>query len=275
MAEPFLSGTSVNEILTGGAGSDVIYGMGGIDRLIGGDGNDGLYSGEYLVNNAEVPDHLGDWLDGGNGNDLLAGGSGSDFLYGGTGTNSLNGGAGFDTAMYSGVRADFTVAMLNGAPAGVTPMVGGGLNDTLVSVERLSFWDGAIAFDINGNAGDMYRLYQAALNRTPDKDGLGWWIKAADDGASWTGIAKGFMGSPEWTTLYGANSTNAQFLTNLYLNALHRAPDQAGFDFWLDVLDNKGGTREQTLVDFAKSDENHAAVIGQIQNGIEYTLFTG
>ncbi len=273
----FLGGTAANELLTGSAGSDVIYGQGGIDRLIGGDGNDSLNSGEYLVGNNTVPDLLGDWLDGGNGDDQLIGGSGSDFLYGGTGTNSLNGGGGFDTAMYSGVRADFTVGMnaTTGMPTGVRPVSGSGVIDTLVSVERLSFWDGAIAFDIDGNAGAMYRLYQAAFNRTPDKEGLGWWIKAADDGAAWTGVAKGFMGSPEWTKLYGANSSNADFLTNLYKNALHRDPDAEGFAFWLDVLDNKGGTREQTLVDFAKSPENQAAVIGQIQNGIEYTLFTG
>jgi serralysin len=279
MADPttFQGGTAGNDFLFGGAGSDVIYGQGGIDRLIGGDGNDSLNSGEYVLANSTsgTPDNLGDWLDGGAGNDALNGGSGSDFLYGGTGTNNLNGGGGFDTAMYSGARADFTVAMFNNLPAGVTPMVDGGLSDTLVSVERLSFWDGAIAYDIDGNAGAMYRLYQAAFNRVPDKEGLGWWIKAADDGNSWTSMAKGFMSSPEWTKMYGADSSNADFLTALYKNALHRDPDASGYAFWLDVLDHQGGTREQTLVDFAKSDENQAAVIAQIQHGIEYTLFTG
>ncbi|HEX8601916.1 MAG TPA: DUF4214 domain-containing protein, partial [Pseudoduganella sp.] len=259
-------------------GSDVIYGQGGIDRLSGSDGNDSLNSGEYVLANSQIgtPDNLGDWLDGGAGNDSINGGSGSDFLIGGSGTNSLNGGGGFDTALYSGVRNDFTVAKFaDGMPAGVLPMAGGGLNDTLVSVERLSFWDGAIAFDFghDGNAGKMYRLYQAALDRTPDEEGLGWWINAADKGNSWLDMAKGFMGSTEWADKYGTKTTNEVFVQKLYVNALHRPFDQEGLDFWTHALDN-GVSREQILLEFAESDENYAHVIGTIDHGINYKLFT-
>ncbi|GGY13950.1 DUF4214 domain-containing protein [Massilia dura] len=278
MAEPtFQGGTAANDVLTGGDASDIMYGQGGRDRLIGLDGNDSLNSGEYETPGTitgNTPDYIGDWLDGGNGNDLLNGGSGADFLLGGAGTNSLNGGGNFDTAIYTGARGDYTVAMSGNLPAGVATIAAGGQSDTLAQIERLAFSDGAIAFDIDGNAGKMFRLYQAALNRTPDEDGLGWWIHAADTGNSWQGMAAGFTGSPEWASLYGANSSNDSFVKNLYLNALHRPFDQDGYNFWIAALEN-GVSREQILLDFSESPENQAAVIGQIQNGIEYTLFTG
>lgn len=266
----FQGGTAASELLTGGAGQDIIWGQGGADTLVGGAGNDGLYSGEF--GGDREPDFVGDRLDGGDGNDQLTGGSGNDMLIGGPGTNNLIGGDGYDTAIYSGVRGDYTVARKDGLPGAV--FASAGPRDTLSSVERLSFSDVSIAYDLDGNAGKMYRLYQAALNRTPDKEGLGFWIKAADDGANWEGLAGGFTGSAEWARLYGRESTDEVFLTNLYLNALHREPDAEGFAFWIGAMDS-GATREQLLIGFSESTENRAAVIGSIENGIEYTLFTG
>lgn len=268
----FQGGTPASETLSGGAGQDVIWGQGGADTLIGGDGNDGLYSGEFIVTTGSQPDFIGDRLDGGAGNDQLTGGSGNDQLIGGAGTNNLIGGDGIDTAVYAGKRGDYTLASKNGLPGAV--FASEGPKDTLASVERLNFSDVSIAYDIDGNAGKMYRLYQAALNRTPDKEGLGFWLKAADDGGSLEGLAAGFTGSEEWARLYGRESTDELFLTNLYLNALHREPDAAGFAFWLGAMDS-GATREQLLIGFSESTENRAAVIGSIQDGIEYISFAG
>lgn len=279
MATTYLGGTAASETLNGGIDSDIIWGQGGNDRLFGFDSNDVLNSGDYVDANSPTgfaSDYLGDWLDGGNGDDQLYGGSGADFLKGGSGTNILNGGSGFDTAIYDGIRNDYVIATSagNSLPAGVRANAGG-LSDTLASVERLAFSDGAIAYDVghDGNAGKMYRLYQAALDRTPDQEGLGWWINAADEGNSWLGMAKGFTSSDEWAQKYGVNTSNEKFLENLYLNTLERTYDQEGFDFWNNALNN-GVSREQILLEFAESDENYAQVIGTIENGIHYKLFT-
>ena len=59
-------------------------------------------------------------------------------------------------------------------------------------------------------------------------------------------------------------------LTNFYHNVLHRAPDQAGFDYWLSQLNNHDITPAGALASFSTSIENQALVIGSIQNGIEY-----
>lgn len=267
-----LGGTSANDTLTGGSGNDIIYGQGGADTLVGGDGHDLLGSGEYATADGTTPDYLGDRLDGGNGNDILNGGSGHDFLTGGAGSNRLSGGAGVDTAIYAGVRGDYILASSNGMPAGIRSFAG--TTDQLAGIERLSFADGALAYDVDGNAGRAYRLYQAALNRQPDVDGLGWWIHVADGGTDWETLALGFTHSDEWARLYGTNASDEEFLANLYRNALHREYDQEGFDFWLHALD-VGVSREHLLVQFAESPENQAAVIGSMQGGIAYTLVPG
>lgn len=264
-----IGGTPNNDVLPGTDGADYIYGQGGADILLGNGGDDQLFSGVIYTTGGNLPDLVGDRLEGGSGNDSLTGGEGNDTLLGGTGSNKLDGGGGIDTAVFGGARGDYTVAQKTGT-IGVTSTNGG--TDTLLNVERIQYSDINVAYDIAGSAGKMFRLYQAALNRAPDKEGLGWWMDAADRGVDWENMAQGFTHSAEWTKLYGAESSNDVFLTNLYKNALHRVPDAEGFAFWKQALEN-GVSREHLLVQFAESPENQAQVIGSIQNGIEYTPF--
>ncbi len=53
-------------------------------------------------------------------------------------------------------------------------------------------------------------------------------------------MANGFIGSPEFSSTYGALN-NSQFVELMYTNVLHR-PSDAGRQTWLDLLNN-GGTR--------------------------------
>lgn len=145
--------------------------------------------------------------------------------------------------------------------------------DALSGIERIRFADTALAFDTDGNAGKAYRLYQAAFNRAPDLPGLGYWISHLDKGMGLTEVAYCFEMSTEFQSLYGTNLSNAQLITLLYRNALHREPDAEGFNYWLDVMDTGRKTRPEMLINFSESAENKAQIIGSIQNGIEYTLF--
>ncbi|WP_334188205.1 DUF4214 domain-containing protein [Noviherbaspirillum sp.] len=138
------------------------------------------------------------------------------------------------------------------------------------NIQRLIFSDGAIGLDISGNAGQAYRLYQAAFNRKPDLPGLGVQTVALDQGVSPLQISQNFMNSKEFTDLYGANLSNAAFITQLYHNVLHREPEQAGFDHWMNILAKNELTRAQVLYSFSESDENRAQVLSDIQNGILY-----
>lgn len=126
-----------------------------------------------------------------------------------------------------------------------------------------------VRLDIEGNAGQTYRVYKAAFNRTPDNGGLKYWIQMMDGGKKLSEVASGFIASNEFKSLYGANPTNDQFVSKLYNNVLGRSPDAGGFNYWVGLLDNKQIDMTSTLVNFSESTENKAAVIGTIQNGIE------
>jgi len=210
-----------------------------------------------------------DILAGGGGNDTLAGGSGNDALTGGTGNDTLDGGTGTDIATYTGNRADFTVTA-SGTGYTVADNTGANGTDTLTNVERLSFTDGTLAFDTSGTSGQMYRLYKAAFNRTPDAAGLGWNIDLVDGGMTMAQMSAAFVASAEFTSTYGS-LTNTQFLDQLYLNVLGRPADAAGAAWNLNLLDTSAVDRAGMLAAYSESAENQAAVIGQIQDGIWFT----
>jgi serralysin len=222
-----------------------------IENLVGGHGND------YLAGNS-----VANSIDGGDGNDTLAGGAGSDTLMGGNG---------IDQANYDGAVADFVV---DANPLAQTVMdKATGEVDALYSVERLHFNDESVALDIDGDAGQAYRLYQAAFDRKPDLPGLGFQMHALDTGFTLEQVAGNFIASPEFQRTYG-NVDDTQFVTLLYQNVLHRAPDSGGLQYHMDEL-AQGQTRADVLIHFSESPENQANVIGDIGGGMAYVPFAG
>jgi hypothetical protein len=161
-------------------------------------------------------------------------------------------------------RADGTVQIA--LPDDATPA-------TLSNVERLAFEDGTLALDIDGVAGQAYRLYQASFDRTPDAEGLGFWIDALDSGeVTLEKAAEFFMQSEEFEAAYGSPDevTDVLFLTLLYVNALDRAKiDPEGFAYWREQQD-LGVTRAEMMVYFSESEENIAQVAPAIEDGIWY-----
>lgn len=211
-------------------------------------------------------------LDGSKNHDALYGYDGDDSLFGGGGDDFLDGGGGIDSAFYNGNRANFTV-VADGDRFRVGDRQGTEGRDWLSNVERLDFKDVAVALDIDGEGGQAYRLYQAAFDRTPDKVGLGYWIAQLDSGTSLEAVARSFVASPEFAALYGVRPTNAQMITQFYENVLHRAPDQAGVNYWVDILDRGQDTVANVLADFSESQENYAQLIGVMKNGVEYQMW--
>ena len=189
-------------------------------------------------------------------------------MEGGTGNDLVDGGSGIDTAVVVGTRSNFTVTKTSAGHT-ITDNAGSEGVDTLHNVERIKFGDKSLALDADGNSGQVYRLYQAALNRKPDLAGIGYWMDLLDNGASLPDVAAGFTNSVEFKDLYGTNPSNATLITSFYQNVLHRAPDPSGFDFWKNVLDNSGALT-QVLIGFSESPENQAQVIGVMQSGIDY-----
>ncbi|MFZ6780340.1 DUF4214 domain-containing protein [Undibacterium sp. Ji83W] len=207
------------------------------------------------------------------GNDNWTGSAVNDLFALGSGSDTYDGGAGTDTVLMNIASSYFSVNLTKNGM--VTTIVApgtavNGLTDTFTNIERLQFTDKTLAIDIDGNAGQAYRLYQAAFNRIPDKAGLGYWIGQLDSGAETLNhAAAGFVNSVEFKKLYGDNITDNAFMTALYNNVLHRNPDQAGFDYWNGRIKD-GMTRPDILASFSESAENFAQVIGQISHGIEF-----
>jgi hypothetical protein len=212
---------------------------------------------------------LNNTLTGGPNDNVIFADKGNDtIILGDTGINVVSGDEGTDTVVLSGSRSRYTITA---ADTIFNVEIGNPEQATSVSqVERIKFADGMVALDIDGNAGAAYRLYQAAFDRTPDKPGLGYWIDKLDKGTSITAVAAGFFNSTEFKTLYGNNPTSADYINRFYQNVLHRAPDEAGFTYWMNELTNGHRSPVIALVQFSESPENQAQVIGAIQNGIDF-----
>lgn len=208
-------------------------------------------------------------LKGGGGRLNAQAGNGNDKITILGGAHSVDGGAGLDYLAFSGVRAGYTVQKTAG---GFTVADGSGTINTVSNVERITFGDQTLALDIDGNGGQAYRLYQAAFNRAPDAGGLGYWIGEMDKGASLASIANGFVLSDEFKLAYGVAPSNQALVTQFYQNILHRAPEKAGLDYWVGVLDGNG-SRAGVLAAISESQENQAGLIGVIGNGFTYTPY--
>jgi V8-like Glu-specific endopeptidase len=102
--------------------------------------------------------------------------------------------------------------------------------------------------------GEAYRLYQAALNRTPDTFGLRGWTTSLDNGMSLLDVAGDFVSSSEFTGRY-AGLDNTGFVQQLYGNALHRAGGTPEVNAWVDQI-NHGMSKATVLLGFSDSLEN-------------------
>ncbi len=214
-------------------------------------------------------------INGGDGNDTIFGLGGDDVLMGGKGANILDGGDGLDVALYSVFYPNTLGIRTEGGKTYVNDFTAGGASDVLTGIERIQASGTMYAIDTDGAGGQAYRLYQAAFDRKPDLGGLGFWITQLDRGVTLLQVAQAFTASPEFKTLFGANPDHASLVTSLYQHVLHRAPEQAGFDFWLRMLDEHPGSVANVLLAFSESPENQAALIGVISHGMEYTPYYG
>lgn len=198
------------------------------------------------------------------GDDTYIGSSGNDLFSAWLGNDKYDGGAGTDTVYYSAPKNDFVV---KSSGTGLS-VQGLGKSDSLVNIERVKFDDGTLAVDVNAgqNAGSGYRLYQAALDRKPDNDGLKYWIADLDNGGSLQQVAKGFVDSAEFKALNPGQDQNT-FINNIYQHVLHRNADAPGLQYWNDKMGG-GMTAAELLVSFSESQENINNVAPDLNNGL-------
>lgn len=164
------------------------------------------------------------------GDRQVTGSAGNDMIRGAEGADRIVGGAGADT------------------------IDGGSGNDVLLG----GAWDEVV--DLAGAR--VFRLYQATLDRLPEKAGhLGWIDTLVEGRQDLYQVAQAFVSSPEFKQDYG-NTTDTQFVTLLYNNVLGRDPDPAGLQSWRAVLAD-GRSRAQVVVGFSESAEFKTATAAQ------------
>lgn len=202
------------------------------------------------------------------GQQQTSGTSGRDSFNATTGNDIYDGKDGLDVVVIAASQNQLNTSV-NGKVVTVTG--GGQGTDTFTNVERLQLNDGTLAFDTDGNAGQAYRIYKAAFARDPDNGGLKYWIGQIDNGTGLIDVAKGFLASSEFQSIYGSNPTSDQFVSKLYTNILGREGEDAGLSFWKGELDSGRRDMAQVLTDFSESPENIAGVGPAINDGIWYT----
>ncbi len=100
---------------------------------------------------------------------------------------------------------------------------------------------------------EVYRLYQATLDRAPDLAGFTAWCENLSTGMTLETAAGRFVDSIEFQNVYGALS-NSDFVTLLYNNVLDRTPDAGGLAAWTNLLDG-GMSRADVVLGFSNSQE--------------------
>jgi Domain of unknown function (DUF4214) len=150
--------------------------------------------------------------------------------------------------------------LISGLPSSTGSLSGPAISDQLSAIDRLQFIDGTMYYDVGSPAAAVARMYQAALGRAPDPVGLSAWVTSMQAGASIVQLANGFIGSAEFQTRFpGAAQSALAFVTQLYANVLHRAPDAGGLGFWVNQLQTGAQTQAQVLAGFSESLENQTA----------------
>ena len=232
-------------IKTGNHESDKLIGSWTIDTINAGAGND--------------------TIDGGAGNDNLNGEDGDDSFILGAGDDKIDGGNGFDTITFRESFRDYKITKdaIGLTVRGIYGIGQEGL-DQISNVERLKFTDLDINLTVKNKSTTiapndlktLIELYIAFFNRTPDADGMSYWIDQVKAGKSIDSIADVFYSigaSDQFKALTGFSVTmsNEDFINTFYRNVLgrERGADEGGLEYWNGKLSSGSSTRSTLAQD--------------------------
>lgn len=232
---------TVDRVIVSGNGDDTLTVNGDHNTTIdGGNGDDTI-----------VTTGGDDSITGGAGDDSISAGAGDDTIVAGEGSDTIDGGEGFDIVELGADRADITLAI---GEDGQLIITSGDVETQLTNVEFIELADDTIAIAENATDALTLSLYQGVLGRSAEAAGADYWLDFEPE--TDVEIAARFLDSDEFTANYGAEETlsDEALLDILYQNALGRDADEAGREYWLDVLAN-GEDRAVVAVNIVGSDE--------------------
>jgi hypothetical protein len=204
-----------------------------------------------------------DWFDGSEGDDSLQGFGGNDVLKGDGGT---------DTAHYRGERADYQLTRADGG-WNVADRSGRDGTDHLDGVERLRFSDGAVALDVDGDAGTVARLIASLFgpSQVERADLMGIGLSLLDDGMSDTALASLAAASSAFKDLAGSHA-DADFVRQVYRNVTGTEPDAAAIQHYTGLLASGAETQGSLALWASQTDlvEQRIDLVGLAASGIAY-----
>lgn len=148
---------------------------------------------------------------------------------------------------------------------------------SLQSIERVMGTDKAKAFDVKGNAGEVYALLATALGKADVTPAImGKFLSYKDQGKTDTEIAEMILESTEYKQ-DALGTSNETFVKQVYKNLLNTSPSFADLIYFTMELDKKTFTQEQLLeaasnLDLAR-DADHINLVGM--SSIDYTPYGG
>ncbi len=218
-----------------------------IENLIGGSNSDFLFGSDF--------------------DNRIDGGAGNDTIFGGKGNDVINGGDGFDQANYSRTFLTYTITKsANGLS--IKDKLNSDDSDVLSGIESLRFDDISINLAVKEKAASisaaevktLIEIYVAFFNRTPDADGLSYWIDQVKAGTSISSISESFYNigaSSQFAVLTGftTDMTNTDFINTFYKNVLGRSDgaDPGGLEYWMTKLITGASTRGSLAQDILNS----------------------
>lgn len=210
--------------------------------------------------------------------DNLTGNDSANVLAGEEGNDTLNGGNGGDIAYFN---TNYHSAQITFNADGSINVQSSEGTDTLHSIEALQFTDGFVdvadrvlearAVD-NGIATQVISLYQAALGREPDTDGMNFWIDTYANGKDILDISQEFLNSVEFNERFNTSTIDA-YVDTLYQNVLGREGEAGGVEYWSNNL-NGGMAKSEVLTGFSNSAENQSNIVPLLA-GLDYQAGDG
>ncbi len=241
------------------------------------------YSLTSFVENLDLAAGGGNLSGVGNSLDnTLTGNEGTNTFTGAGGNDLIDGQAGLDSALYAGLRADYTVILGSGATT-VQANIGTDGRDTVRNIERLRFADLGIALDTGAtqSAGGAALLIGAVLGQAAlaaKKPLVGAVIDLFDQGYTLAVLSGAVTRLDIWGLLANggaASASNTQIASYLLTTVNGSAPDSITLNAAVAALDSETGAAQGSFLwHLAESAQNQSQVnlVGLAQTGLEYTV---
>lgn len=205
---------------------------------------------------------------GGASDDVLIGNSSDNRLRGNQGNDTIDGGLGLDTAVFSGLRFQYTITNQGPEAFRVADSVAfRDGTDMLLSVERLKFLDSSLAMDLSGNAGKVVKILGAVFgsDSVTNKTYVGVGLGFVDSGMSYEALSALALS-------VAGRSSSTDVCALLWRNVVGSAPSAPDIAPFVAMLDT-GQMSIGSLTVLAANTTLNAVNIGLVglsQTGVEY-----